>query len=99
MDIETMDLTQLRECSNQLLEKNKKLENIKRRRRKTLQSCTAMLLTSDEIITKLDEQEANKKQKKKSSKKPKQPSPTQAIPTQNKYQIKPIFSHEAINLN
>ena len=80
MDIETMDLTQLRECSNQLLEKNKKLENIKPRHRKTLQSCTTMLLTSDEIITRLAEQEANKKQKKKSCKKCKQPSTTSAIP-------------------
>jgi regulator of replication initiation timing len=88
MDIETMDLTQLREYSNQLLKKNKELENIKPKRRKTLQSCTAMLLTSDEILTKLVEQEANKKQKNKSSKKRKQPSTTSATPPKKKYQIK-----------
>ena len=88
MDVKTKDLTQLHEYSNQLLEQNQKLENIKPRRRKTLQSCTAMLLTSDEIITKLVEQEANKKSKKKSNKKRKQPSTTLVIPPKNKYQIK-----------
>ena len=49
-DIDSMDLNQLREYSNQLKKRNKELENIKPKHRKTLQSCTAMLLTSDEIL-------------------------------------------------
>jgi len=83
-----MDLTLVREYSNQLLEKNKKLENIKLSRRKTLQSCTALLPTSDAIITKVTEQEANTKHNEKPNKRRKQRSPTLVVPPQNKYRIK-----------
>ena len=47
-----------------------------------------MLLTSDEILAKLAEQETNKKQKNKSSKKRKEPSTPVVIPPQKKFHIK-----------
>jgi hypothetical protein len=88
MDIDSMDLNQLRTYSHELLKRNEELMNLKPKRRKTLQSCTAMLLTSDEILTKLAEQESNKKSKTRKGKRGKSQVPILATSPKKIYQIK-----------